>query len=831
MTFTGSALDAVAFPLGGIGTGTISLGGRGNLRDWEIFNAPAKGLGGFSSFLLRAAVEGADTAFCRVLERRFLPPYVDRPGMVDGYGMSRIWMAGCPRFEEARFRGEYPLAWLELDDSASPVDVQLHAYTPMAPLAPETSGMPFGRFEWTFRNRTDKRVSLSLAAVFRNPLRQIAPVPAVLTNEARRDDRLTGVVMSSASEDPASCGSVVVASPWAGATAHPALLSENVIGLDRWHRLWDEFRAGGTPVLSAGNPDSASSEDKQDLDSCLLLPAELAPGESVTLPVLLSWHIPTRTRSTLGFALPTDPGRLQNWYANEWSDAWSVAVDAQERAAELAKATTDFHAALFSSTLPPAVLDAVSSQMSTIRTNTCVWLGDGTLHTFEGCSETEGCCPLDCSHVWNYEQSLSYLYPSLARTMRDSDLGRNVRDRGSMSFRTVLPLTEPNMWANLDPNGCLDTPPSADGQMGNVLKVYREWLLSGDQEWLQQLWPEVRRILEFAWESWDADRDGLMEGEQHNTYDIEFYGPNTMSGSLYLGALRAGEEMALALGDSATAATYRKVFESGSMLTDERLWNGEWYVQLVPDSLDLPEQKLALDGSPKNQYGTGCLADQLLGQWFARVVGLGALYDEENIRRTLTSIHRHNFRRDLAEHGNVQRAYALPGEPGLVLCSWPNGGRPDISFFYADEVWTGVEYEVAAACIYEGLVDEGLEIVMAVRSRHAGWNRNPWNEYECGHHYARALSSWSLLLALSGYRYSAAERSLTFDPRLPGEEFRCLFTTGSAWGTVRITADRCELSVLAGDLQLSRLTVRGVARTFDPPVHVTPEHPLDVGLT
>jgi len=294
--------------------------------------------------------------------------------------------------------------------------------------------------------------------------------------------------------------------------------------------------------------------------------------------------------------------------------------------------------------------------------------------------------------------------------------------------------------------------------MGSVLKLYREWQISGDEPFLRRLWPRAKAALEYAWTSWDKDRDGVMEGEQHNTYDIEFYGPNTMMGTLYLGALKAGAAMAEAMGDREDAAVYRRLFESGRT-KHEMLWNGEYYVQRVPSvqevqpllsASDEPwHANAVVDGQLRYQYGAGCLSDQLLGQWLSTVVGLGHVLAPEHVGTALQSIYRHNFRHDFYDHPNAQRLYALGDEKGLVLCSWPRGERPALPFVYADEVWTGIEYQVAAHLVYEGHVAEGLAVVRGVRDRYDGRRRNPWNEVECGSHYARALASWSVLLALS----------------------------------------------------------------------------------
>jgi uncharacterized protein (DUF608 family) len=545
----------------------------------------------------------------------------------------------------------------------------------------------------------------------------------------------------------------------------------------------------------------------------------------VRLPFVLAWHFPNLTNywnrgtSVLG-------ARLGNWYTSRHPDAWAVARDVVARLPQLEAQTREFQETLFSSSLPPAVLDAVSSQMSILRTATCLRTEDGAFHAFEGCNDGDGSCPMDCTHVWNYEQALAHLYPDLERSMRQTDFGTNTRPNGRMSFRTLLPVTSGELW---------EYKPAADGQMGCLLKLYREWLLSGDTDWLRGLWPAARRALEWAWEpgSWDADRDGVMEGEQHNTYDIEFFGPNTMVGSLYLGALKAMAVMAEAVGDDKTAGRCTAVLASGQAKLDAQLWNGRFYRQRVvvpsapPDGIARedwhPSPVRPGESEPRYQYGSGCLSDQLLGQWFCHVVGLGYVLPEEHVRSALDAVFRHNWRSSLADHESCQRTYALNDEAGLLLCSWPEGGRPAYPFPYADEVWTGIEYQVAAHLIYEGRREDGLRIVEGLRARHDGVRRNPWDEFECGHHYARALASWSVLLALSGYAYSAPEGRLRFRPRTEraaartergtdgGGVFRCFFSTGTAWGlytrSTRGGTVSHTLDVRRGTLRLRTLEV------------------------
>jgi non-lysosomal glucosylceramidase len=809
--YTGDQLREVAFPLGGIGTGTVALGGRGQLRDWEIFNRPAKGTSlPFSFFALWAQAEGAPPV-ARVLERRLLPPYVaDR-------GLPPWRVAGLPRLGEARFYGSYPLARIAFDDDTIPVQAELEAFNPMVPLDERDSGLPVVFFLWRLANRLARPVDATVAFSLLNAVGYDGQTPFTRgrrlllfggnLNTWRSEPELRGISMTGERTDPdaAGAGSMALATTWPTTTF--SIHWERGGLFDDLQSFWDDFRDDGRlPDDPRSDPTPPGQTDVASLG----LVARLAPGQTVELPFILAWHFPHLT-NYWNVGEPVHGARLGNYYTTQFADAWEAARYAAANRERLERETSVFHDTLFASTLPAPVLDAVSSQMSTIRTTTCLQTEDGQFHGFEGCDDNSGCCPMNCTHVWNYEQALAHLYPALERSMRLTDFTVNTRASGEMAFRTLLPVISGALW---------DYEAAADGQMGCILKLYREWQLCGDDAYLRDLWPHARRALEFAWRLWDADRDGVMEGEQHNTYDVEFYGPNTMVGTLYLGALKAAAVMARHLGEEETAVEYERLYASGRDRLEAELWNGKYYVQRVirpevppPTRRPVHHSSPLVPGEemPRYQYGPGCLSDQLLGQWFAHVVGLGYLLPEEHVRQALASVLRYNWRAGLAEHESCQRTYALNDESGLLLCSWPQGGRPRYPFPYADECWTGIEYQVAAHLIYEGMVEEGLTIVEGVRRRHDGVRRNPWDEFECGHHYVRAMASWSLLLALSGYSYSAPSRRLGFAPRLNADDFRCFFSTGSAWGSYRqrrlAGEQRHEVAVLGGQLALGQLEV------------------------
>ncbi len=767
---------ALAFPLGGIGTGNVSLGARGEWRDWEIFNLPAKGARlPLTFFALRCQQVGQEPAM-RVLEGPVQAPHTRSHGYHPMHGV-----AGLPRFKGSTFRGQYPFAAVEFEDASLPVAVQLEAYTPLLPLNAEDSGIPCAILTYTVANRSDDPVEVSVVGSVTNPVgnlhgdkfgNQTWPEFGRQVNTFHDADGLRGLNFSNdeLAEDGLHFGSVSLV------TDH-----EDVTYRRSWMRgeWWDYLHAFMDDLLEDGRlNDPADDEPGERIAAGVLgLVDRLAPGESKRFRFVLSWHFPNRLKAwdmqnaqMLGVA-EESVGIIRNQYATRFDDAWDAAAYVIGNLARLESETRRFHDALFGSTLPAAVLDAVSANIVPLRSTTCFWLENGGFYGWEGCFDDAGCCAGSCTHVWSYAYTLAYLFPSLEREMRRIEFNVETGDDGFMKFRSFGTFHDDFVWT-----GRSDA--AVDGQMGSILRAYREWLLSGDMDFLREIWPGIKRAIGFAGVYWDHDKDQVLDGVQHNTYDIEFHGPNPLCGIYYLAALRAVEEMATLMGEADLSQRCAEAFALGSANLDSMLWNGGYYQQRLDDV-----------NAHKYQHGTGCLSDQLLGQLHATVLGLGSIVPADKARAAVKSIFDHNFTTDFSEHANPQRVYALNDEAGLLLCTWPEGGRPDLPFPYADEVWTGIEYQVAAHLIYEGWVEEGLRIVEAVRERHDGIRRNPWNEVECGNHYARSMSSWVLLLALSGAQVDPADGGVSFSP-VPellskDQPFATLWSNGRAWGVYR----------------------------------------------
>jgi len=387
-------------------------------------------------------------------------------------------------------------------------------------------------------------------------------------------------------------------------------------------------------------------------------------------------------------------------------------------------------------------------------------------------------------------------------------------ENGHVSFRAALPEGPVKH----------DFHAASDGQLGGTMKVFRDWQISGDIDWLGKMYPLAKRSLDYCIRTWDPDHQGGLFEPHHNTYDIEFWGPDGMCTSIYLGALSAMAQMAVALGQTQDAAFYDDLAHRCATFLEEQLFNGEYFQQKVQyqglrntsfatmvaqvDEHSSEMQRLLKREGPKYQYGSGCLSDGVIGAWMARIYGVDTPLARERVRKALQTIFHNNFKTDLSQHANAQRpGYAMGHEPGLLLCTWPKGGKPTLPFVYSDEVWTGIEYQVASHLIAEGFVKEGLTIVKALRSRYDGRSRNPWNEYECGNYYARAMASYALLGALAGFRYSAAQKTLWFGPQLTVRPFKTFFSTASGYGTIELGPGALRVHLLEGALPLEQLVL------------------------
>ncbi len=579
--------------------------------------------------------------------------------------------------------------------------------------------------------------------------------------------------------------------PGFGTLALAALAQDITVLPAAGHRdeAWRTFAAEGRFTDLARANSSPPSPQGRTLYGAVAATVSVPAGKSVEVPFLLAWHYPNKYSAA------------QTWmgchYATQWPDARAVLREAVPTFAVLRRRTEGFRQTFYDSTLPYWLLDCLTANAAITRHIGVVFrIANGDVYGWEG---SNGCCQPTCTHVWGYEQSLSRLFPSLERDMRRIDFTHQQRPDGGVNNRTEVP----------SPPRPTGEQPFADGHASCILKAYREALNQPDDKFLREYWPHINRAVEYLIardaKAAGGQPQGILQDDQWNTYDEALHGVTTFVSGYYLAALRAGEEWGRRMGDKAAAERFHGVFEKGQKKLIELCWNGEYFQQHLPDYL-----------KRQGEVGPGCMADQLIGQWWAHQLGLGYILPQEMVVSALRAVFKYNFKSDLTGWPHAPRAFAGAKDKGLIICIWPKGGRPGHVMLYSDEVWTGIEYQVAAHLIYEGLIEEGFAVVKAARDRYDGIprppiGRNPWNELECGGHYARALSSWSLLLALSGWEYDGPRQALRVTPRHTPENFKGFFAGPEGWGSLRQSRDgqtqRNDLCVREGRLAVAEITL------------------------
>ncbi|MCC6676733.1 MAG: hypothetical protein IT436_06275 [Phycisphaerales bacterium] len=492
--------------------------------------------------------------------------------------------------------------------------------------------------------------------------------------------------------------------------------------------------------------------------------ARLAPGASETFTFILAWHFSGLWWESLSF-IP-DVRNLRRHYAVKFRGAAEVAAYTAEHLERLRAQTRLWTITWYDSTLPYWFLDRTMCNTSTLATATCYRFSDGRFYGWEGTY----CCAGTCTHVWQYAHAVARLFPALERSTREMiDFGKEFNDEtGTIHYR-----------------GEVARELAIDGQCGTILRAYREHQMSPDAAFLKKVWPRVKRALE-AVIARDEQADGILDGAQYNTLDATWWGQIAWMSSLYLAAARAGEAMAQEMGDGEFAQKCAGIAERGSAAMVERLYNGEYFIQ-VNDPAH-PEA---------NSTGPGCHIDQLLGQSWAYQVGLGRIVPAEQSVSAMRSLYRYNFTPDIGPYRTWAektikggRWYAMPGEGGLVMCTFPKGGidtatgrgQEAWAASYFNECMSGFEHQAAAHMIREGLVQEGLAVTRMIHDRYHPSKRNPYNEVECSDHYARAMASFGTYLSALGYEHHGPNRHLAFAPRLSPERFRAAFTACECWG-------------------------------------------------
>ncbi|HEY3412711.1 MAG TPA: GH116 family glycosyl hydrolase [Armatimonadota bacterium] len=819
-------------PLGGIGAGSIEIRPDGYFHDWLIFNnggwaggQPDHERGGGPgmppsafSFLLRTRQGGAEPQVRRLGVR---------PDQNELY--SRSWVQSV---EAIRYDGRFPAATLTYVDGTLPVEVTGVFFSPFTPHDARASGTPGFHAVFRVKNRSRKRVEVSLLGTLRNPLAWGA-ADRKLHNAVREDGGTTFLTMRTDADSPrkATLGSIGLSvtggkSSWiagefedylsnggwlstrqgstvpsfltdfreqgrlprlSGAETPQSLLKMNnqqIAGLQLDEKkalaerlcAYASFAAARRRVErvmgdALATPESLttflqecaaalnawSGEDRARQDwgaGALCSTLTLAAGEEREIRFTLGWHFPHHFSET--------DAEMGHQYEAWFDDAEAVnrflvrQYDAQR------SQSLGFANAMFDTTLGTAMAMAWSAQLSTLVKCTW-WTRDGRFAVWEGL----GCCGFHTTDI-TYQGSFGILalFPELQKGQMKMGAEFQRADGRVHHFFTPDLFHVDNGFDRVDMNPQF------------VMLVCRDFLWTGDKQYLAAMWPHVQRAMAST-ALLDGDGDGLPDRDtRRNTYDQwNFSGTPAYIASLWLGALRAGVRIATEIGDDATARKWDDGLQRGMASFHKTLWNGEYYsLQVASDHRD-----------------ECCMSDQLSGEWFTHLMGVGPGMPDKRVVAALTAIVRRNF----------------TPEQGLVNASFPDA-RPAYFATYqnaqATANWTGIEYAVASMLIDYGLVAEGRRIVESVHQRYLRAGRI-WNHTECGDHYYRAMSSWAVLLAATGFKVDASVGMLTIAPPRRQAEIRAPWVSSTAWGAMVQKPRRLDVSLHSGELALERLRV------------------------
>jgi uncharacterized protein (DUF608 family) len=665
--YRGAELDKIGMPVGGLCSGQLYLGGDGKLWHWDIFNQ-----------------------YCATGDAHYAHPLTPASPLEQGFAV-RLTVGGKTAFRtldhtgfaDIAFRGEYPIGRVEYRDANIPAAVTLEAFSPFVPLNTDDSSLPATILQFTVKNTGNAKMEVELLGWLQNAvcLHTARPGAGDRCNRLLRPANMTLLDCSAQASKPAAPAetSAKFEEQSDFGTMCLGLLEPQNTDAAATSVSLDALRQ--SPVSNSDAPAVKPIPEKPI--GALARKMSLDPGQSRTATFVLAWHFPN-----LRLPLPPlkDGGRF---YATKFASAAKVAEHIAENLNALSRQTRLWRDTWYDSTLPYWFLDRTFANTSVLATSTAHRFNNGKFWGWEGV----GACPGTCTHVWQYAQAVARLFPELERDLRQrTDFG-TAMDPQSGIIRLRAESDEA-----LAADGL-----AVDGQAGCILRAYREHQMSSDGKLLESLWPKVKLAMQCLVRK-DNGR-GLLEGPQHNTLDQSWFGRVAWLSSLYVAAARACEEMAKEMGDNAYAEQMRQIAQRGGTSIDRELFNGEYYYQIA-------------DEAHQKSVGShdGCEIDQVFGQSWAYQVGLGRILNEQNVKKALASLWRYNFTRDVGpfrEKNKPGRWYAMAGEAGLLMCTWPKGDAKRVSTGfdpYFNECMTGFEYQVAGHMIWEGMVQEGLGV-------------------------------------------------------------------------------------------------------------------------
>lgn len=783
---TENEVKYIGMPVGGICAGGVYVGGDGRLWLWDIFN---KNQLGASTKVLPVELKSFNLKEINNVEGTlYLEPLTEVTPLQQGLALS-ITQNGRTTLKrlheddwpEVIFEATYPVANIRYIDSDFPLEVTLNAFSPFIPGDPDDSGLPATVQSLILRNRSGEALEVEVLGWLENKL--LLNTEKYNGNFTRENSEVKGAEFQGIEltcnphdeklKKAADFGNMFFAVLGNDAVCIPDVMTTKD---EKGYKLKDFINPSETNPVGG-----------------IIKTLKLQPGSDVTTDFMYAWYTPNVCFYCSPEGKPVNQQGMtvqdaeSHYYTNRFDSGRAVAAFLATNYSSLKNRTFLWKDTWYDSTLPWWYLERSLLNISTLATTTTHRFQSGRYYAWEGV----GCCHGNCTHVYQYAQAVSRIFPQLERDTRERvDLGIGFDDTtGMIRIRGEK------------------TGPSIDGQAGTVLRILREHQMSPDYSFLTRNWKKIKKAVSFIMNQ-DKNKDGMEDTPMENTLDALWHGEISWIVGLCLAGVKAGQQMAEEMHDNAFAKQCEDYVAKGSANMEKYLFNGEYFIHR-PDP--------AVGKKEIGSFNT-CHIDQVYGQSWAWQVNLGRILSKEKTMSALRALWKYNYMPDVGPYIKKHtggRFYALAGEGGMVMNTNPThevnpyGNAKAWQVGYFSECMSGFEYQVASHMMAEGMTEESMILTRSIHDRYHAYKRNPFNEIECSDHYGRAMASYGGFISACGFSYHGPKGHIGFEPRLTPEQFKAPFTAAIGWGTYsqqrNETSFSGKIKLVHGKLEIEKL--------------------------